>query len=1322
MVFLLGGAAQAALFENKRAGGPDESVGITIELSWTTTAVQPRSAEPSGLPASSAAVVLGVTEGRVPEVISWPPDEGRSSGSQPRREADGNWRLGDDAGGRVRARIEAGLAADLLVSRGDQAVRVPVAAILEKPHQTPSQAPLTVSVERLSWDSLIIDTGSGIERGVAAPSTSVPISVRYNILWPDAAEVAVRSTAVLRPMNGGEPCWRSEQRELVQANRHDPPARTWNVPVPAVEGTYVLEIHATWEPTGPRDGTRLGRLIRRRKSPMGNNSATRRVVLAVVEPEASSRGRVPSSAVTDSGGRETEVDAVDLGRIRGGRYASWGRSPAIRGGTAWRVPEEVAIDAGRREREHDRLRNLITRPVTAAGNLGPADDTGLSWSAVSLRSTHPDRPHRLTVTVTGGDPSALGVALLDLAGTPSRHRILLDACASGPPILSQGPPATFSWLVWPDAAEAVLVLLNRNPSTSIRVGGVKLIELDALPPPPPARAPAPGAARALGLYLAGPGALDRFGGEGEPGLSDALEAARNLVSYLDYCGATLAVLPERPSDGASRRALGGQAEEDCTGPDRLALSLRLLRRQGYGAWLELDLEGRNALPDLPPPDSVEALQQGLVRVDRQGLADGPAYHPLHPEVQRAMRRRVEAALKNQPDGAGCTGLLIQLGKGPTLLGTPDTGMDDNTFERFVQETFRPEAVEGVPGLGTTDPDRFAARSRYLAGVGRMPWLTWRSRAIAALYAGLAETARAAFPGATLAVVTPVLDAGAASTEARRVDLAGLAPSQAWRSLGLDLQVWSQEPGSPIVLRGAELSDDPLAHDLATSPDLDARIASQPHRGLFLKIGTGLAEPANGADSNTPVADAAAEAVAEARQGGEPGGSPRSPANRAAAARQDAGLKLSTLPLGDGAAADEPLEHALAGFDARWLILAAPAVAGHEGRLRRFSTILRSLPAWPTRSAEPTVEQKGFGVAVRSMSDETQSFLQLANDTPYPIRLSGTLDAPSTAVVEDLGRNLRLVPQAVPGGHLLVLDLLPFGVSAIRVGAPNVHLTGMTPYPSEAVLATMEARYQELSNQLARLNRGPGTGVGEPANPGFEPEAGAAIQPAQNATGGGATHSEPAAVRGGWRLEGGTGSAITIDPANPHSGRGSLKLTAASAPATVVSGDFVPAGPSGLSIQAFFRAEPADARVRLWVQGETGGEPYLRRSEFSVSSAWDGKVVRASDLPAGGLDSARLRFEMLTPGTLWIDDVRLIGEAPTKAVRLNAQRTLLAALQAYRSQHYAEFARLSSSHWAKHPSVLAASRLARPNELSDTASPTRSSPSAASALSADRRLR
>ena len=119
-------------------------------------------------------------------------------------------------------------------------------------------------------------------------------------------------------------------------------------------------------------------------------------------------------------------------------------------------------------------------------------------------------------------------------------------------------------------------------------------------------------------------------------------------------------------------------------------------------------------------------------------------------------------------------------------------------------------------------------------------------------------------------------------------------------------------------------------------------------------------------------------------------------------------------------------------------------------------------------------------------------------------------------VEDLGRNLRLVPQAVAGGRQLVIDLLPFGVSAIRVGAPKIQLAEITPYPSEAVLTSMEAQYRELSNQLARLNRGSGSGIGEPSNPGFEPETAPPVQQTQNALEGWSPPSPPGRLRAAGR--------------------------------------------------------------------------------------------------------------------------------------------------------------------------------------------------------------
>ena len=226
---------------------------------------------------------------------------------------------------------------------------------------------------------------------------------------------------------------------------------------PRAEGTYVLEVSASWVSVGAREGSVLGRFIRRRRPAAVPNSAVRRVVFTVVDPAAEQ-----IAAGHDGHGRETEVDAIDLTRSRSYRPLAAGRSPAAEPGRfAWAVPPEALIEPSRR----DRLLGWIMRTGAEASKLDPANASGLAWSAMGLKVAHPDRPHRLTLKVRGGEPAALGVALIEPGGggPGSSPRLLLDACASGPPILQDGPAAAFTWLVWPSAAEMVLVLLTAAP-------------------------------------------------------------------------------------------------------------------------------------------------------------------------------------------------------------------------------------------------------------------------------------------------------------------------------------------------------------------------------------------------------------------------------------------------------------------------------------------------------------------------------------------------------------------------------------------------------------------------------------------------------------------------------------------------------------------------------------------------------------------------------------------------------------------------------------------------------------------------------------------
>ena len=411
--------------------------------------------------------------------------------------------------------------------------------------------------------------------------------------------------------------------------------------------------------------------------------------------------------------------------------------------------------------------------------------------------------------------------------------------------------------------------------------------------------------------------------------------------------------------------------------------------------------------------------------------------------------------------------------------------------------------------------------------------------------------------------------------------------------------------------------------------------------------------------------------------------------------------MTAVPMAAGMESDELLGHALAALDARWVVLATTAVAGREEQLRCFARVFRALPASP--GAGSPLDRQPFGVAVRTIPDGGSTYLSLANDTPYPVRLEALLAAPGSAAVDDLGRGLRLAPGAIPGGKQLVLDLIPFGVATLRVHAPQVRVGPVQPLPSEAVLARMQAQYHELSSQLARLNRA-SAGASAPANPGFEPPATSPVQLT------GASGPTPPS---GWQAVGGTGTTVEIDPTQPHSGRGSLRLSVPSLPGAAVSERFTPNVHASMTVQAWFRSGQPDAKLRLWIEGEAAGRPFIRRSELTIKPDWTPLAVRASEVPPGGLDSARLRFELLTPGSLWIDDLAVSGDLLSEPERLNVRRALLAALQAYREKRYADFARLATSHWARHPVVTGESAADRAGMIRTGAT---------SALPSGRRLR
>ncbi|WP_435020842.1 hypothetical protein TA3x_002051 [Tundrisphaera sp. TA3] len=1179
---------------------------ITVEVDWSAPAA------PGPRPADAE---LSVAGGRVVEATATSAEAPR-----PRPLAGDSWEIGPVARGRIRARVEAPPGASLSVRVAGQEARIPLPSLLEGPQRIAAGAGVEVGAERPAWDSIRVELGPGAADGTTTPGATVPVRVGFDIRTLEPGDVAVRASAELRPIHGGDPVWRQDWQEVVSPNAPAAPAtdrtKTLSLAAPPAEGSYSLEIRASWEPlAGPAD-TRIGRLVRRRRAREAASTAVRRTTLAVLGPPNRVTTPPPPSR-TDGAG--VEVDAIDLGRSWGHRLSVTGRAMAGTGGRpGWAVPEAALIEPAFR----DRVRGWINRGGAEPATLAAADASGMAWTAIPLRVPHPDRPHRLNLSVSAGRPAALGVALLAGPGGPGeRVRVVLDACASAPPAHEGDPPASFSWPVWPDDPAPILVLVNRDPRSPVMLGSVALEELPDFSPTTPVPRDA---ARSLGLHLAGPRDLDRFGGLSgvATGRADPLALGKNLATYLAYCGATSVVLPDGLADRPRRAGLDGQADEDATGPDRLDVLLRMLGRKGVTAWVDVAFEG--PLPGLPAPDSPEAVAEGLARLDRRGLPDGLAYQPLHPRVREAMAKKVAEAVAARRATPALAGVLVRLGPGSTLPGGPDAGLDDASFARFTRAAFDGSMAATIPGRAAGDPGRFEARARFVEGKGQRPWLSWRASEVASLYVGLAEAARRSAPGAVLAVASPGLEPGPAGDEARRVDLAGLTPAQAWRGVGFDLSSWPADETAPIVLRSVGLTTDDLAHDLATSPELDEPVAARPGRGALLGV----------------------ESIEAGRA---------------------AGPRLFAIPMAGGSAGDEAMGHAVAALDATRVIVAATSAAGQEDRLRRFARPFAALPDSPPGQPAPRLAS---GAVARALQSGPDTVLALANDTPYPILLEAEVVAPATAIVDDLGRGLRLEPERGPNGARLVLDLPPFGIAAARVASPDVRIASARPHPDPAALDGIKAQYDDLSARLIRLQgetarpeRGPG-----PANAGFEPET---VQLAA---------SRPVPVVSGWEASGGT---IEIDRDRPRSGRGSLRLDASAAGASAQSAPFRPAGRTALTVRAWLRADRPDARSTIRLDGQAGGRPFSSQAEIRARGEWAEATFHVAKLPAGGLDSARLRFDLAGPGRLWVDDVSVTGDAPTESERLNARRDLMAALLAYRDGRYADFARKAGSHWTRH---------------------------------------
>jgi hypothetical protein len=892
---------------------------------------------------------------------------------------------------------------------------------------------------------------------------------------------------------------------------------------------------------------------------------------------------------------------------------------------------------------HSRAEAHATGPVL---RLPPAASaTATTWEGIVVAGAEPGMPHAVEIEFPTGQDATLAVAVLeaDAAGTQvlQRHaggfEVRRSEWSAEPARLE-----THRLVFWPTTRHPLLVIANPAADAPALFGRVRVLA-------GPARLPAAGtlpAGRGLHAFLPSPD-LAGFGGPertlrgGGPTVGDwdthltAVRHSSDLLRAHAAAGALVTVFargaalwPSRHTREAARWDAGRVSEAglDVAGKDVLELLCRVYGREGQRLVPAVSFDA--PLPRLETilarggPDAA-----GVACVGRDGRparldGGGTHYNILDPRVQEVVETIVGELAERLASAPTVDGIALVLPH-DGWLHLPGTAwaLDDATFGRFIAAVSRDATAGGPPpeitALAAADPadgGRFAARAAAVLGPLRVAWLAWRADEIAAFHARLAArvtvpTAPAAGGVRSLWVVPTTLLADGEAAAGFRPVLGAEEGREPLLELGLDPERSTRDP-----------------HIVFVAPQM---------RGAIGFSARGTVAAAN---------RAAAVAAATARRRG------------AVLVERSRPLSLAAVvphgPFGGATATGAWSMHAVIADDTRDGALADALATGDAERV--FDTgMALTLPAplrlprlefaaLPTRLLEPLAAAPP-ALVVRTARDGDGTWVQLINPVASAARVELTLDAtPAIQGPADGGAALPPQPAARVG-----YDVGPRSVRAVRLDGRSTVAAASVTYDGP-VQEGVGSRIARLRRLRAALESPVPTAVLD--NPGFEL--------------GGVAGASSGGLVPGWELvEPRRGSVATV-PGIAAAGGKALAFSSVHGLSTLRSNPFARPASGRVSVAAWLRIRDGDPQppLRLALEGVRDDREYYRFAAIGgltggrpLAREWSQFVLQVDDLPDTGLDALRVRFDLLGPGTVEIDEVRVFDLAFDERQRVQLSR-------------------------------------------------------------------
>jgi hypothetical protein len=773
--------------------------------------------------------------------------------------------------------------------------------------------------------------------------------------------------------------------------------------------------------------------------------------------------------------------------------------------------------------------------------------------------------------------------------------------------------------------------------------------------------------RLIAGYLDRPLLPENFSATGmlDPGIGQTIDdwrtfydASTRLVDYLKYVGynaLSISVLadgstiyPSKLLEPTPRYDTGVLATHgmDPERKDVLELLLRLFDREGLH--LIPAIQFAAPLPQLEALRRRGAAQamgiewigtEGTTWLEKNGSHEhglAPYYNPLHPKVQDAMLavvRELAGRYGHHPSFAGLTLQLTSHGYGQ--LAGPEWGMDDATVARFQRDT----GLE-LPGTG---PGRFASRETLLLGKHREAWLEWRADQLDALYRQMHEAVAAIQPRARLYLSTAVLFDHPSLQHRLRPGLPRKAKVlQTMFELGLAVDHYRDD--NHIVLLRPEMmgSAHPLSEravdlEINGAVDLDQRLATVAYPAcLFFHRPQRYEVPSF--DAQSPFG------------------------------KDKTYTSLVAQPLPSGVSNRRRFVHGLATIDARAMFDGGYLLPmGQEDAVRPLIGTFRQLPSDGFRS----IAHQQQPVTIRTLSRQSETWIYLVNDSPWSVDVTVPLTASRSCLMTVLGEaaTAKPVARSAQGPQwkvsLEAYDLVAarFSEEGVLVGAVQVQLPG-------TVHETLDRRIRELGARAASLRDQASLVALE--NSGFElPE-------------------ESGEIRGWEPLGTGRGTGVQIDTQTRQEGAQSVRIWSRRGEVSLRSAPFQVPSTGRLTVSFAMRAEDVlnQGAVRLvledpthgrslfaWIGGDQPGAPSLNK-EWTKSPY----RVQFDNLAVDQLHQARLRFDLVGAGNVWIDNVQLNSLHFSEDEQKEIRKIIQAASQNLDSGQLIDCLRLLDGYW------------------------------------------